>query len=83
MNNERFDPLRVSLLMSSGAAPLPGFHKWLSVTVTTFAVFPWMYLLGGDDNCMSSVPSRICCWQCGEVCQAIADAAFTLFTSAL
>ena len=46
--------------------------------------FPsWMYLLGGDDSCMLSVPSstchsRNCCWQRGETYQAIADAAFTL-----
>ena len=51
------------MLSSAGVAPLlPGFHKLLSVTVTTFAVFPsWMYLLGGDDNCMLSVPSQ-CVW---------------------
>ena len=66
-----------------------GFHKFLSVSVTTFAVFlSWMYLLGGDDNCMLSVPSstcdpRTCCWQSGEICHAIADAAFTLFNYAL
>ena len=58
------------MLSSAGVAPLsPGFHKLLSVTVTTFAVFPsWMYLLGADDNCMLSVSSstcepRNCCWQ--------------------
>ena len=73
------------MLSSAGVAPLPpSFHKLLSVTVTPFAVFPsWMYLLGGDDNCMFSEPSstcdtRNCCWQRGENCQAIADAAFTL-----
>ena len=50
------------MLSSAGVAPLPpGFHKLLSVTVTTFAVFLfWMYLLGGDDNCMLSVPSSTC-----------------------
>ena len=76
----------------AGEVPLPpGFHRLLSVTVTTFAVFPsWMYLLGGDDNCKLSLslPSstcdlRICGWQSGEICQAIADAAFTLFIHAL
>ena len=57
--------------------------------VTTFAVLPsWMYLLGGDDNCMLSVPSgacdlHICSWQSGEICQAITTAAFTLFIYAL
>ena len=78
------------MLSSAGVAPLPpGFHKLLSVTVTTFAVVPsWMCLLGGDDNCMLSVPSRacdlhICCWQRAEICQAIAAAAFTLFNYAL
>ena len=71
-------------------APLSlGFHKLLSFTVTTVAIFPsWMYLLGGDDNCMLSVPSstydlHIWCWQCGEICQAIAAAACTLFNYAL
>ena len=71
------------MLSSAGVAPLPpGFHRLPSVTVTTFAVFPsWMYLLGGDDNCMLSVSSstcdpRNCCWQSGEICQAIADDAF-------
>ena len=75
------------LLSSAGVAPLsPGFLKLLSDTVTTFAVFPsWMYLLGGDDNCMLSVPSSTCdphisCWQGGDICQAIATAAFTLFS---
>ena len=35
----------------------PCFHKLLSETVTTFAVFlPWMYLLDGDDNYILSVP---------------------------
>ena len=68
------------MLSSAGVAPLPpGFHKLLSVTVTTFAVFPsLMYLLGGDDNCMLFVLLAS-----GEICQAIADAAFTLFNSAL
>ena len=77
------------MLSSAGVAPLPpGFHKLPSATVTTFAVFPsGMYLLGGEDKGMLSVPSctcdtRICCWQSGEICQAIADAAFTLFYSA-
>ena len=71
------------MLSSAGLAPLsPDFLK----TVTTFAVFPsWMYLLGGDDNCMLSVPSstcdtRISCWQGGDICQAIDPAAFTLFS---
>ena len=78
------------MLSSAGVAPLPpGFHKLLSDTVTTLAVFPsWMYLLGGDDNCMLSVPSsacdlHTCCWQSGEICQAIAAAAFTLVNYAL
>ena len=50
------------MLSSAGVAPLPpGFHWVLSVTDTTFAVFPsWMYLLGGDDNCMLSVSSSSC-----------------------
>ena len=62
-----------------------GFHQLLSDTVTTFAVFPsWMYLLGGDVNCMLSEPSctcdpRISCWQGGDICQAIATAASTLY----
>ena len=71
------------MLSSAGVAPLPpGFHKLLSDTVTTLAVFPsWMYLLGGDDNCMLSVPSsacdlHICCWP-------VAAAALTLFNYAL
>ena len=71
-------------------APLsPGFLKSLSDTVTTFAVFPsWMYLLGGDDKCMLSGPSstcdpRISCWQGGDICQAKAPAAFTLFSCEL
>ena len=61
----------------------PGFHKLLSVTVTTFAVFPsWMYLLSGDDNCMLSVPSSTCdlhisCCQGGDICQAVAADAST------
>ena len=78
------------MFSSVGVAPLPpGFHKLLSVTVTTVAVLPsWMYLLGGDDNCMLSVPSstcdhHICCWQGGDICQAIAAAVFTLFNYAL
>ena len=78
------------MLSSAGVAPLPPvFHKLLSVTVTTFAVFPsWMYLLGGDDNCMLSVPSSTCdlhisCWQVGDICQTMAAAAFTLFNYAL
>ena len=78
------------MLSRGGVAPLPpSFHKLLSVTVTPFAVFPsWMYLLGGDDNYMLTVPSstchpRNCCWQRGDICQAIADAAFTLVSSAL
>ena len=89
-----FDPLcglSPSLeLSSAGVAPLPpSFHKLLSVTVTTFAIFPsWMYLLDGDDNCMLSVPSRtsdlhISCWQSGEICQAMAADAFLLFNYAL
>ena len=79
-------PFPSPVLSRAGVAPLPpGFHKLLSVTVTTFAVFPsWMYLLGGDDNRMLSVPSstsdlHIRCWQSGEICQAMAAAAFTLF----
>ena len=50
------------MLSSAGVAPLPpGFHKLLSVTVMTFAVFPsWMYFLVGDDNFMLSVPSSTC-----------------------
>ena len=78
------------MLSSAGVAPLPpGFHKLLSVTVTAFAVFPsWMYLLGGDDDCMLSVPSTTCdfhisCWQGGDICHAIAADAFTLFNYAL
>ena len=78
------------MLSSAGVAPLPpGFHKLLSVTVTTFAVFPsWMYLMGGDVNCMLSGPSCTCdlhisCWQGGDICQAIAAEAFTLFNYAL
>ena len=78
------------MLSGAGMAPLPpGFHKLHSVTVTTFAVFlSWMYFLGGDDNCMLSVPSctcdlHICCWQSGEICQVIAAAAFTMFNYAL
>ena len=78
------------LLSSAGVAPLPpGFHKLLSVTVMSCAVFPsWMYLPGGDDNCMLSVPSSACdlhiwCWQGGEICQATVAAAFTLFSHAL
>ena len=57
------------MLSSAGVAPLPpGFHKLLSVTVTTFAVFlSWMYLLGGDDNCMLSVPSSTCDLHIGTV----------------
>ena len=36
------------MLSGAGVAPLPrGFHKLLSDTVTTLAVFTsWMYLLG-------------------------------------
>ena len=67
---------------SAGVAPLPpGFHKLLSVTFTTLAVFPsWLNLLGGDDDCMFSEPSGTCdlhigCWQGGDSCQAIATAA--------
>ena len=78
------------MLSSAGVAPLPpGFLKFLSDTVTVFAVFTsLMYLLGSDDNCMLTVPSstcdtRICCWQSGEICQATAAAAFTLFNYAL
>ena len=74
------------MLLSASVAPLPpGFHKLLSVTVTSFAVFPsWMYLLGGDDNCVFSVPSStwdlsISCWEGGDTCQMIAAASFTLF----
>ena len=50
------------------------FFTSCSVTVTTFAVFPsWMYLLGGDDNCMLFVPFSMCdlhisCWQGGDSC---------------
>ena len=45
----------------------------------------WMYLLGGEDTCMLSVPSGTCdfhirCWQGGDVCQAKGTAAFTLFS---
>ena len=75
---------------SAGVAPLPpGFHKLLTVTFTTFAVFPsWLNLLGGDDDCMLSVPSGACelhisCWQGSDSCQAIAAAALTLFNYAL
>ena len=75
---------------SAGVAPLPpGFHKLLSVTFTTFAVFPsWLNLLGGDDDYMLSVPSGTCelhisCWQGSDSCQAIAAAVLTLFNYAL
>ena len=75
---------------SLGMAPVPpGFLKLLSVTFTTFAVFPsWMYLLGGDDDCMLAVPSGTCelhisCWQGSDSCQAIAAATLTLFNYAL
>ena len=74
------------MLSSAGVAPLPsGFHKLLSATVTTFAVFPFlMYLLGGDDNSMLSVPSctcdlHTCCWHSDEIFQATVAAFFTLF----
>ena len=74
------------MLSSAGVAPLPpSFRRLLSVRVTTCAVFPsLMYLLGGDDSCMLSVPScacdlHNCCWQGGDICQATAAAAFTLF----
>ena len=41
------------MLSSAGVAPLPpGFHRLLSVTVTTFAVFlSWMHLLVGVVCC--------------------------------
>ena len=92
--NERFDPLRgfsFSLeLSSAGVAPLPpSYHKLLSETVTTFAVFPsWMYLLDGEDNCMLSVPFstsdlHFSCWQSGENCQAVAAGAFMFLGYAL
>ena len=78
------------MLSSAGVAPLsPGFLKLLSDTLTTFAVFPsWMFLLGGDVNCMLPVPSGTCdlhisCSHGGDICQAIATAAFTLFIYAL
>ena len=68
---------------SPGMAPWPpGFLKLFSDTVTTFAVFPsWIYLLGGDDDCMLAVPSGTCelhisCWQGSDSCQAIAAAVF-------
>ena len=71
-------------------APVPpGFLKLLSDTVTTFAVFPsWLNLLGGDDDCMLSVPSGTCelhisCWQGSDSCQAIAAEVLTLFNYAL
>ena len=54
----------------------PGFHKLLSVTVTTYAVVPsCIFLLGGDDNCMLSVSfcscdPRVSGWQGGDICQA-------------
>ena len=77
----------VNILIPCGLSLLSCFQ--VSVTVTTFAVFTsWMYLLGGDDNCMLSVPSSTCdlhisCWQGGDICQAIAAATFTLFNYAL
>ena len=69
------------MFSSAGVAPLPPcFHKLLSETVTTFAVFSsWMYLLDGDDSCMLSVPfstSDSYCWQSGANCHAMAAGAF-------
>ena len=78
------------MLSSAGVAPLPpSLHRLLSVTVTTLAVLPsWMYRLGGDDNCILSVPSSTCnlrigCWKCGGIFQEIAAEAFTLINYAL
>ena len=78
------------MFSSAGVAPLPPcYHKLLSVTVTTFAVFPsWMYLLGGDDNCNLSVPFstsdlHFSCWQSGANCQAMAAEAFMMLNYAL
>ena len=72
-------------LSSAGVAPLPpSYHKLLSETVMTFAVFPsWIYLLDGDANCMLSVPFgtsdlHFSCWQSGENCQAMVAGAFRL-----
>ena len=65
---------------SAGMAPLsPGFPKLLSCTVTTFVIFLSGHFLGGDDNCMLSLPSstcdlHICCCHSGEICQATAAA---------
>ena len=44
----------------------------------------WMHLLGGEDNCMLSVPfctsdPHISYWQGGDICKVVATEAFTLY----
>ena len=58
MSERRF----ISMFSSARVAPLPpSFLKLLSDTVTTLAVFTsLMYLLGGEVNCILSVPSCTC-----------------------
>ena len=89
--DESFDPL-CGLSLTSCYQVL-GWHHCRQVFSSCSATqsrplpfFPsWMYLLGGEDNCMLSVPSSTCgshkgCWQGGDICQAKDIAAFTLFS---
>ena len=57
-----------------------------SVNTSNVAKHP-VYLLDVDNTCILSMPSctcdlHICCWHSGEMCQARAAAAFTLFNYA-
>ena len=73
----------------AGVAPLPPCsRKILDETAKTSAVFlSWFHLLGGEDDCMLSVPLstsdlHYSSWLSGEICQVLFIGACTLLCHA-